>query len=83
MFDRCRVFFLRSWMFDRCRVFFLRSWMFDRCRVFFFLEMWCESLIFERDGSWMRFGLPTKKKRSDLGSSWFIDSIVRGLLSKS
>ena len=24
--------------------------------------MWRESLIFERDGSWMRFGLPTKKK---------------------
>ena len=59
---------------------------------FFFLflrEMWRESLIFERDGSWMRFGLPTKKvQRSDLGS-WFIDSTVfcfvfffqRGLLS--
>ena len=43
--------------------------------------MWRESLIFERDGSWMRFGLPTKKvQRSDLGSSRFIDSIVRGLL---
>ena len=39
--------------------------------------MWRESLIFERDGSWMRFGLPTKKvQRSDLGSSWFIDSTV-------
>ena len=41
--------------------------------------MWRESLIFERDGSWMRFRLPTKKKkkkRSDLGSSWFIDSTV-------
>ena len=37
------------------------------------LEMWRESLIFERDGSWMRFGLPTKKvQRSDLGSTWFI-----------
>ena len=51
--------------------------MFDRCGVFFFREMWRESLIFERDGSWMRFGLPTKKvQRSDLGSSWFIDSTV-------
>ena len=39
--------------------------------------MWRESLIFERDGSWMRFGLPTTKvQRSDLGSSWFIDSTV-------
>ena len=37
--------------------------------------MWRESLIFERDGGCMRFGLPTKKgQRSDLGSSWFIDS---------
>ena len=26
-------------MFDRCRVFFLRSWMFDRCGVFFFFEI--------------------------------------------
>ena len=43
--------------------------------IFFFLEMWRESLIFERDDSW--FGLPTKKvQRSDLGSSWFIDSTV-------
>ena len=69
-------------MFDRCRV-FLRRWMFVRCRVFFFLrEMWRESLIFERDDSWMWFGLPTKKvQRSDLGSSWFIDSTVQGLLS--
>ena len=50
--------------------------MFVRCRVFF-LEMWRESLIFERDGSWMRFGLPTKKvQRSDLGLSRFIDSTV-------
>ena len=39
--------------------------------------MWRESLIFERDGSWMRFGLPTKKvQRSDLGLSRFIDSTV-------
>ena len=33
--------------------------------------MWRESLIFERDGSWMRFGLPTKKSQiwDLLGSS--------------
>ena len=30
--------------------------------------MWRESLIFERDGSWMRFGLPTKKKKSTVES---------------
>ena len=36
--------------------------------------MWRESLIFERDDSWMRFGLPAKKvQRSDLGSSWFVE----------
>ena len=57
MFVRCRV-FLRSRMFDRCGV-FLRSRMFDRCGVFFFLEMWRESLIFERDGSW--FGASHQK----------------------
>ena len=50
--------------------------------------MWRESLIFERDGSWMRFGLPTKKvQRSDLGLSRFIEDnstvlfFQRGLLS--
>ena len=52
--------------------------------------MWRASLIFERDGSWMRFGLPTKRvQRSDLGLSRFIEDnstmlfflIQRGLLS--
>ena len=73
MFVRCRGFFffqitnvwqvwvfLRSRMFDRCRV-FLRRWMFVRCRVFFFWEMWRESLIFERDDSWMWFGASHQK----------------------
>ena len=75
MFDRCGVFFwdhecltgvgvfLRSRMFDRCGFFFfLRSWMFVRCGVFFFFwEMWRESLIFERDDSWMWFGASHQK----------------------
>ena len=76
MFDRCRVVFeitnvWQVWVFfwdHECLLgvgfFFLRSWMFDRCGgifFFFFWEMWRESLIFERDDSWMWFGASHQK----------------------
>ena len=73
MFDRCRVFFeitnvWQVWVFfwdHECLLgvgLFLRSWMFVRCGVFFFFwEMWRESLIFQRDGSWMWFGASHQK----------------------
>ena len=92
MFQRCSVwFFVRILrvIFTRefWREIFSRSWMLERCRVFFFIFIFCDrgclrdvawvrSLIFERDGSWMRmlrFGLPAKRFKGQikdrLGSS--------------